>query len=145
MFSDSVQTTREHCGVVYMNENNNHIADFLGGELRRRFDEFHDTHSMQCWDCIRAINKIAKDYNLTWNQTTHEFEEEAELKVIAPRKRVVKVIRGFGILKVTSPSDVQRVLGMLTTMDMGVNPHKVQVMKHAMGLYSKYPEAFETV
>ena len=55
-----------------------HLADFLGSEKRRRWDEFHETKIMQCWDCINVIEELAKVYDLHWNPSTEEYEEEKE-------------------------------------------------------------------
>lgn len=53
-----------------------HLADFLGAEKRRRWDEFHDTKIMQCWTCIKVIDELAEVYGFRWDKDSQEFEEE---------------------------------------------------------------------
>jgi len=53
-----------------------HLADFLGSEKRRRWDEFHETKIMQCWDCINVIDELADAYNLHYSQEMEGYEEE---------------------------------------------------------------------
>ena len=55
-----------------------HLADFLGAEKRRRWNEFHETRLMQCWDCIKVIDELALTYNLNWNKETQEYSEETQ-------------------------------------------------------------------
>lgn len=55
-----------------------HLADFLGSEKRRRWDNFHRTTHMQCWKCVFLIEELAEDYGLHWNEDTARFKEETE-------------------------------------------------------------------
>ena len=63
-----------------------HLADFLGAEKRRRWNEFLDTRLMQCWDCIEVIDKLASAYNLHWDKESQEFTEEASIHLTKQTK-----------------------------------------------------------
>jgi len=58
-----------------------HLADFLGAELRRRYEEFEETRVMVCWDCIGVILNLAKEYNLHWDKVKREYAEEEDVEV----------------------------------------------------------------
>ena len=62
-------------------KNIEHLADFLGGEKRRRWNEFHKTRHMRCWDCIKVIDDLAETYGFHWNKEKQEYDEETSFQI----------------------------------------------------------------